>query len=120
MTPLNGTVTSNGTLAVYTCDTGYAVSEGAERSCADNGTGWSGVQPLCGECFLKSTKNGLCDVKSWFLHMQKHKGADQLSYHAGGSASLLFASNGLLAVYSCDIRRGQREIALMMDLGGVV
>ena len=50
LTPLNGAVTSNGTLAVYTCDTGYSLSEGAERSCADDGSGWSGVQPLCGKC----------------------------------------------------------------------
>ena len=47
--PQNGIVTSNGTLAVYTCDTGYSLSEWTQRDCADDGTGWSGTQPLCGE-----------------------------------------------------------------------
>lgn len=45
----NGTVLANGSMAVYTCDTGYSLSGSSTRNCADDGTGWSGVAPSCGE-----------------------------------------------------------------------
>ena len=49
--PLSGnvTITPNLTSALYTCDIGYTIDGLTERSCSDNGAGWSGVQPACGK-----------------------------------------------------------------------
>ena len=44
----NGTMVSNGATVNYTCDLGYTINGITSRSCASDGTGWSGNDPLCG------------------------------------------------------------------------
>ena len=52
--PINGMVTlpsglsigSAGTLAVYSCDFGYALNGSSTRTCQSDGT-WSGAAPTC-------------------------------------------------------------------------
>ena len=48
--PENGSVTISGptlgSVATYSCDTGYDLIGDMERVCQDNGT-WSGNQPVC-------------------------------------------------------------------------
>ena len=52
----NGTMVSNGATVNYTCDLGYTINGITSRSCASDGTGWSGNDPFCGNfiCFIKN------------------------------------------------------------------
>ncbi|XP_064386107.1 E-selectin-like [Halichondria panicea] len=51
-TPTNGvifysdTILGDGTVATYTCDTGYTLNGGSTRTCGSNGM-WSGFAPSC-------------------------------------------------------------------------
>ena len=51
--PSNGDVsvkdTISGTVAEYTCYTNYSLSGTATRVCQDDGTGWTGTEPICGK-----------------------------------------------------------------------
>ena len=61
-TPTNGvifysdTILGDGTVATYTCDTGYTLNGGSTRTCGSNGM-WSGFAPSC-----QRKWNGLCTV----------------------------------------------------------
>ena len=54
--PVNGnvSVSTDGLTASYECDTGYILAGNTERSCLDDGSGWSGTEPSCSKscCFL--------------------------------------------------------------------
>lgn len=45
--PLNGLVLDDGDTATYTCGQGYSLSGLSKRTCATDGTGWSGADPAC-------------------------------------------------------------------------
>lgn len=49
--PVDGTLVSNGTEAVYTCALGYTINGPSERACQGDGSGWSDTDPSCGELF---------------------------------------------------------------------
>ena len=55
----NGTMVSNGATVNYTCDLGNTINGMTSRACASDGTGWSGVDPFCGNfiCFIKKCCN---------------------------------------------------------------
>jgi hypothetical protein len=40
-------VTDNGETANYTCDVGYSIDGAMSRTCAKDGTRWSGSDPVC-------------------------------------------------------------------------
>ena len=50
--PINGQVSLSGTtfesIATYTCDPGFTLTRGVERTCRENGQ-WSGNEPFCGK-----------------------------------------------------------------------
>ena len=46
--PDHGTVDANGTVAKYTCNTGFSLNVIAQRKCKEDGTGWSNDSPICG------------------------------------------------------------------------
>ena len=58
----NGTMVSNGATVNYTCDLGYTINGMTSRACASDGTGWSGVDPFCGNfiCFIKKKCCNCC------------------------------------------------------------
>lgn len=65
--PFNGNVSSNGTIAVYSCDQGYSMSGTPTISCSQNGSGWNGSAPLCGmKTFL------ITPSRDQFLHLCKN------------------------------------------------
>jgi len=53
--PQNGLVSANGTLAAYTCLVGHSLEGARTRTCADDGSGWSGTNPVCSKLFLVLT-----------------------------------------------------------------
>ena len=46
--PEYGSVDDNGTVAIYTCNAGFSLNGIAQRTCKDDGTGWSNNSPICG------------------------------------------------------------------------
>ncbi|XP_052281318.1 sushi, von Willebrand factor type A, EGF and pentraxin domain-containing protein 1-like [Dreissena polymorpha] len=56
--PQHGTVTDNGTIATYSCKVGYSLGGAHIRTCALDGTGWSGTSPACSTCKTLSTTSG--------------------------------------------------------------
>ena len=42
-------VSSNGTTVVYTCDNSYLLNDVSQRTCSENGGGWSDTPPTCGK-----------------------------------------------------------------------
>ena len=47
-TLLNGNITSDGMTATYTCEQGYSMNGTQTRVCRQDGTGWNGEPPTCG------------------------------------------------------------------------
>ena len=45
--PQHGSMTANGSHATYTCQIGYSLNGDPVRTCATDGTGWSGSEPVC-------------------------------------------------------------------------
>ena len=44
----NGQIYVTELLANYSCDIGYSIDGNVVRHCSDNGSGWSGGDPVCG------------------------------------------------------------------------
>ncbi|KAL4230224.1 Sushi [Mactra antiquata] len=75
--PINGHVTSDGYVAIYTCDLGYTLYGEYKRLCQNDSSGWNGTQPTCVTC-------------------------EPLTSLAGGTVTM--ETNGLTTsvVYTCD------------------
>lgn len=43
----NGNAVSNGSVISYICSAGYSLNGASQRSCQDDGSGWSLVEPTC-------------------------------------------------------------------------
>ncbi|XP_053399292.1 CUB and sushi domain-containing protein 3-like [Mercenaria mercenaria] len=54
----NGAVVSNGSVISYTCDSGYSLSGAPERTCQNDGSGWSLTEPSCVKCEALSVPTG--------------------------------------------------------------
>ncbi|XP_045204681.2 sushi, von Willebrand factor type A, EGF and pentraxin domain-containing protein 1-like isoform X2 [Mercenaria mercenaria] len=74
----NGYMTDNGETATYTCDVGYSLDGTTSRTCAADGSGWSGTDPVCNPC-------------------------ETLTSPTGGTVTMTTSGHVTLAAYSCDL-----------------
>ncbi|XP_060586067.1 sushi, von Willebrand factor type A, EGF and pentraxin domain-containing protein 1-like [Ruditapes philippinarum] len=74
----NGQVTDNGETANYTCDVGYSLDGAISRTCAKDGTRWTGSDPVCNPC-------------------------QTLASPTGGSVTMTSDGHVTMVAYSCDV-----------------
>ena len=91
------TTFGNGSIANYSCDTGYILYGDMNRTCQSNGT-WSGSAPTCEGRFL--------DIMSLYSSLSELIAVDcgDLTPPSNGSVAFTFTTfgNESIANYSCD------------------
>lgn len=60
--PSSGSVVANKTNAIYSCEEGFVLKGPQQRSCQDNGLGWTGITPSCSK--LNHIVCCLCNIIS--------------------------------------------------------
>ena len=71
----------NSTTVIYSCDVGYSIDGNVVRSCQEDGFGWSGSDPSCGEsiniCSLRYIFIACIHIHitvTWWLQVMNLKG----------------------------------------------